>query len=93
MSIQLDTLLILALATWRVSLMLVREKGPYQIFSRLRKFTTLGGLLECIYCMSVWSALTFYLIWYHTELKVIVVLFAISGLAMVTHRYTGGDHV
>lgn len=50
-------LLVLALATWRLAFMLTVENGPLRIFARFRRITTLGGLLECIFCTSVWAAL------------------------------------
>ena len=62
------------LATWRVSLLLVEEAGPYNVFGRLRKRAgvradqpsdaaprepgELGKMLSCVWCASVWVGLS-----------------------------------
>ena len=48
------------LAVWRVSHLLWAEDGPGDIFVRLRRAMgggQLGGLLDCFYCLSMWTAL------------------------------------
>lgn len=46
--------LVAALAVWRVTHLLVREDGPWNVLSRLRSFV--GKLLDCFYCFSLWVA-------------------------------------
>lgn len=84
-------LLILALFTWRVSYMMVKEAGPFNVFIRLRAFTDLGGLLLCVNCMSVWIALLGYALLV-TDLSPLVYVGAISGGALMLHKYTGWDY-
>lgn len=51
--------LVLALATWRVSLLLVKDEGPFSIFETLRylvRDNQLGALLSCVRCTSFWVA-------------------------------------
>lgn len=70
--------LILALATWRLSNLLVNEDGPWQMFTRLRTLagvryngedfqleapTMLAGAFACIWCMSVWVGLFWWALW------------------------------
>ncbi len=83
--------LVLALACWRVSFLLTKEHGPFHIMSRLRERTTLGGLLSCLFCASVWVAFLCLVLWYNTIGQVVMTVFALSGAAMLAHRYTGGD--
>jgi len=61
---------VLALATWRISSLLVDEPGPFRIFIRIRELTGithddddnplmipdgfLSELLSCVWCTSVW---------------------------------------
>lgn len=79
-------LLILALATWRLSYMVTSESGWYRIFEIIR--TRIGGATTCIYCFSVWASMV--LLWcYLTPFVIIVYVLAISGLALVIRSYTG----
>ena len=49
-----------ALATWRVTHLIVEEDGPSELVVRLRLRAgngQLGALMDCFYCTSVWVAL------------------------------------
>lgn len=51
-----------ALATWRVTHLLVAEDGPADVIVRLRRragSSWAGDLLDCFYCLSVWVAVPF----------------------------------
>jgi len=85
-------LLVLALATWRVAYMIANEHGPFRVFERLRNALPLGGLTTCLYCLSVWVGLLFYVI-NATELAWVTQVCAVSGAALMLYRYTGGGHV
>lgn len=48
------------LATWRVSHLVAKEDGPFDVVLRAREragSSTLGKLMDCPYCVSVWAAL------------------------------------
>lgn len=63
-------ILILGMATWRVSSLFVREDGPWFIFRKIREAvgishdgwgkifavpdTLAAGMLSCLWCCSVW---------------------------------------
>jgi len=85
----LTDLLTLALATWRLSYLLVYEDAPWRFMTRLREWNDLGGLLRCIYCTSVWTAIGCWALW--QVVPVVVYVLAVSGLAMMLWRYTGGS--
>lgn len=85
-------LIVLALATWRIAYLLVKEAAPFDIMTRIRSYTTLGGMLDCIYCASVWVSIAVYIA-LQTSLSHVVYIAAVSGLAMLLWRYTGGSHV
>ena len=47
------------LVTWRLTHLLSRENGPWNLIARLRQFAStgmLGELLACFYCLSLWIA-------------------------------------
>lgn len=63
-------LIIAALATWRISYMLVNEDGPGDVFIAMRQamgafdldqngvaLTSVGRGIKCIYCVSAWVGL------------------------------------
>lgn len=83
-------LLLCALAVWRLSYMIAREKGPSDAFVRFRTVIPLGGLTSCIYCVSIWVAPVVILLWFF--IPVLVVVLALSGGALMLHSYTGVGH-
>jgi len=64
--------LILGLATWRISSLLVQEDGPGDVFMRIRELAGIShdqnkdplaipdgfwpNLLSCVWCLSLWMA-------------------------------------
>lgn len=88
----LDTLnlFVVAIAAWRLAFLLARERAPFDLMARIRERTTLGGLLTCIYCSSLWSALAMLVLWF-TPLQVVVYVFAVSGLALMLGNWTGAS--
>jgi hypothetical protein len=48
-----------ALATWRITHLLVEEDGPADMVVRLRRAAGdgwIGGAMDCFYCLSIWTA-------------------------------------
>ena len=48
-----------ALATWRLTHLLVEEDGPADVVVRLRERAgdgLIGQALDCFYCLSIWTA-------------------------------------
>lgn len=51
-----------SVAVWRITHLLSKEDGPFDIIFRLRKAAGagfFGSLLDCFYCTSIWVALPF----------------------------------
>lgn len=81
--------LLLVLAAWRVSVLLVEEDGPYRVFARLRQYApypvggdaTRSGVLHCVWCLSVWIAPLVVLGWLYlgTAGRLAVLMLATSG--------------
>lgn len=101
-------ILLKALATWRISHMLVHEDGPYEMWYGLRiksgirygfdgKPSQFGGLspLHCLLCTSLWVSPILYLL----PIKY-VMPWAISGIAILIeevvtwlgHQYEQSSH-
>lgn len=88
--IDLLTLLILILATWRLSSLLVNEEGPFGMFLKLRLLIApVTDLLTCIWCFSIWLGLTFTLLyWYSPAVTFWIALpFALSAGAIAWDKW------
>lgn len=93
--------LILSLATWRVSSLLVEEEGPHCIFSKLRDWidvkedeegnrhgeNELGYVFSCIWCMSLWVGLAWFTFWLLAPRPAVFVAtpLALTALGTVIH--------
>lgn len=86
----LADVLILTLACWRVAYLMAKEAAPFHLMAKLRARTTLGGLLTCLYCSSIWAAVAVLLLW-HTPLQFVVWIAAVSGAALMLGNYTGAS--
>ena len=87
--------LLAVLAVWRITHMIVREDGPWDVMVRLRRVVSQHvspKLAECSYCVSFWVALPF--IWFlqGSAVERIVSWFALSGAAILLDR-TGHEPV
>lgn len=90
-------LVIGGLVTWRVSNILVKQRGPADIFVRFRAFLAnnqkrSGGffdLISCMTCTSVTIGAVTSLWLAHGILEWILYTFAFSALSSLTERYIG----
>ena len=83
--------IISALAVWRLTHLLGKEDGPFDIIYLMRQKANTGffaKLLDCFYCLSIWIALPFG-IWLGTGwlLKLLMWL-ALSGAACLLEQAT-----
>jgi hypothetical protein len=81
-----------SLAVWRITHLLQAEDGPWDALVKLRALagdSFFGKLLDCFYCLSLWTALPFaWLVegWFHR----VVFWLAASAAAILLERATGG---
>lgn len=81
-----------ALATWRVSHLLVSEDGPGSIFARVRAYfaeTAVGRGLDCFGCTSLWVAVSAAIFISRRPLELLPVSLALSGAAFLLERISG----
>jgi hypothetical protein len=88
-------LIVAALATWRVTSLLVNEAGPWEMFARLRGAAGVGlsqdllpSILQCFWCCSVWVGIVITVIAILPIWWVLVPL-ALSAVAVVIEERTG----
>lgn len=99
-------LVVLALAVWRASSLLVQEEGPFEIFARFRyrigvRYTKtnvaignneLAKLFTCVWCLSVWIGALAALAWWLAPgpVSLCALPFALSAGAILIDRLAGG---
>lgn len=79
------------LAVWRITHLLGKEDGPFDIIFLMRKKAGagfFGSLLDCFYCLSIWVALPFGIGLGHDWPEKILVWLAISGAACLLEQAT-----
>lgn len=86
---QLPDLLILALACYVFTDILVNRALPFGVMTWLRERTH-WQVFECFYCSAFWCGIAVYLLWL-IEPQLIYPL-AIGGGAILLWRYTGANH-
>lgn len=89
----MDVLLLIvsALAIWRITHLLSKEDGPFDIIFLLRKKagkSFWGSLLDCFYCLSIWIALPFGLWLGNFWWEKFLYWFALSGTACLLEQAT-----
>lgn len=99
--------LILSLATWRLSSLFAREKGPFDVFTWIRKkiytrtvynlmralFITLNDGLSCMWCNSVWFGLLLAPIISTNPLEWIIMGLALSTVAIIVEEKLNGNRI
>src|SRR5262245_7271376 len=78
------------LAVWRITHMLAREDGPWDLLLRMRSALGIGlpgKLVRCFYCLSLWIALPFAWFLKGDATETFVGWLALSGGAILLDRY------
>ena len=82
-----------ALATWRLTHLMVEEDGPFDLICRLRSMlgnSQAGRAMDCFYCSSLWLAMPMALPISRTPLEWMFAWLSLSGAAslleQITHR-------
>lgn len=89
-------LILSVFAVWRVTHMLGKEDGPFDIIFLMRKKAGagfFGSLLDCFYCLSIWWAIPFALLLAHNLPQGILYWLALSGGACVLFKITVKNNI
>jgi Protein of unknown function (DUF1360) len=82
---------LVTLAVWRITHLLTKEDGPFDIIYLIRKKAGagfFGNLLDCFYCVSVWVALPFGLWTGNNWPERLLYWAALSGAACIIEQAT-----
>ncbi len=80
------------LAVWRITHLLAKEDGPWDLIVRLRKAVGhgfFGKLMDCFQCLSLWVAVPFTFFLIQKVLQWLVGWLAISAAACLLERAVG----
>jgi len=87
-------IVVVGLAAWRAASLLSKEDGPFRVFAIVREcigirqmteLNELAKLWACVWCMSVWTALAFWGLWYISP--VIPGIFAAMTIPIMVERW------
>lgn len=85
----IERLIVAALATWRLSSLMLYETGPFDVFTHVRTFANhrlfTAELFSCVYCLSVWIGAVCALILL-TDYWWLLIPFALSAVAIMVDR-------
>ena len=98
-------LILIALATWRVSSLLVFEEGPFLILVKMRSLAgvyydeysepqgknVIARALLCVWCISFWVALGFTVLYFYGVAFWVALPFALSAVAIIIERIVDGS--
>lgn len=82
---------LLVLACWRLTHLLNKEDGPFDLIFLLRKKAGagfFGNLLDCFYCLSLWIALPLGIWLGNGWIEKIIYWWAISGASCLLEQAT-----
>jgi hypothetical protein len=83
--------LIAALAAWRLAFLLARERGPWNVFGRLRNAAAhvgIGELLKCVKCVGLWTAVPFAVFVHGSGWELLVTWLALAGVTALIDEWT-----
>ena len=87
-------LIIVILAIWRITHLIVVEDGPWDLVYKLRKAVGQGfwgSLMDCFFCLSLWIALPLGVYFAETTINKCIYWLAFSGGASLLHKLTVRD--
>lgn len=81
--------LLMGLTIWRITHLLSKEDGPFDLVIKFRKLFGqgfFGNLLDCFYCLSIWIAIPFAILLGNNFGEVLLYWGALSGLVCITEK-------
>jgi Protein of unknown function (DUF1360) len=82
---------IAAIATWRLAFLLARERGPWDVLTRLRRGAgagIVGELLKCVKCVGLWIAVPFAFFVRGDSWELVVIWLALAGVTALIDEWT-----
>lgn len=86
---QLALVIYYGLAVWRLSHLVCKEDGPGDLLIKIRKVVTFSGLLDCVWCASIWASAGFTLLYWLSPAtaQIIAAPLTLSAVAVIVERH------
>jgi hypothetical protein len=84
-------LILAILAVWRITHLIGKEDGPFDIIFKLRKKAGpgfFGNLMDCFYCLSIWVSFPFGIWLGENIVQKLLFSLALSGAACLLEQGT-----
>lgn len=86
--------LVLTIAVWRLTHLISSEDGPFDIIFKFRKMlgeSFLGKLMDCFYCLSIWTGLAAAFITGDNWKEIILMCLYYSGSSIIIEKITNKE--
>lgn len=93
---ELEKYLILVVVVWRVTHLVGREDGPFDVVFKFRKMlgnSFFGKLMDCFYCLSIWTGLLAACYAGKTAIEIILLCLYYSGASILLEKATNKNFV
>ena len=81
---------------WRITHLISSEDGPFDLIFKLRKLagqSFFGKLMDCFYCMSIWTGLAGAAVAGSGWKEIIILTLYYSGSAMILEKLTNRNNL
>ena len=81
------------LLVWRLTALLVIDRGPFEAMATLRRVLARRGIeaVLCFHCTAVWVALLVTGLFFEWRWLTLAIALAVAGAASVTERFLSGS--
>lgn len=88
--------LVVTIAVWRVTHLFSSEDGPFDMIFKFRRMlgeSFLGKLMDCFYCLSIWTGLAASILTGRNLMEILLLCLYYSGISIILERLTNKNFI
>lgn len=92
----LEKYLVLVIVAWRLTHLISAEDGPFDLIIKTRKLagnSFLGKLMDCFYCLSIWTGLSAAFYAGNNVKEIIILCLYYSGASILLEKITNKNFI